>query len=219
MRLWTYYRQNLWNELWIQTKKDQVVLDVWCYDWYRLHTQIAKEKHAIDVDIDPKYDDVIYKRTDWTTLDYEDNTFDMVVSFEVIEHIESWKEKQYLAEMIRVLKPWWTLYMSTPSKDIKVFPRFLTNRVSKRWWHHKQNWYYTNEIDRFLVDINNIDVSYTSLKCRWYLNLYLLNRLIRGISNNILYSFIELIAKRDSQVEWLWWYLIINILKHNEIKD
>ncbi|RYY59543.1 MAG: class I SAM-dependent methyltransferase [Chitinophagaceae bacterium] len=50
---------------------------------------------------------------DGTAMDYEDNKFDMVVSFETIEHIPDYKK--FLSEICRVLKPGGHLVISTPN--------------------------------------------------------------------------------------------------------
>lgn len=56
--------------------------------------------------------DVCHKQ-DGTKMDYPDNTFDMVVSFETIEHITAYD--LFLAEVHRVLKPAGTFVISTPN--------------------------------------------------------------------------------------------------------
>lgn len=56
--------------------------------------------------------DVCHKQ-DGTKMDYPDNTFDMVVSFETIEHIAAYD--LFLKEISRVLKPGGVLVLSTPN--------------------------------------------------------------------------------------------------------
>jgi len=50
---------------------------------------------------------------DGTAMNYEDNKFDLVVSFETIEHIPDYQK--FLAEISRVLKPGGYLVISTPN--------------------------------------------------------------------------------------------------------
>ncbi|MFH1201766.1 MAG: class I SAM-dependent methyltransferase [Candidatus Omnitrophota bacterium] len=57
---------------------------------------------------------VEYKVMDCCNLGLSDNTFDTVVSLEVIEHIQD--QKKYLSEMLRVLKPGGLYIGSTPNK-------------------------------------------------------------------------------------------------------
>src|SRR5262245_53731006 len=49
------------------------------------------------------------------SLPYRDATFDLVVAFEVIEHLEDWRG--FLAEARRVLRPQGQFVVSTPNKD------------------------------------------------------------------------------------------------------
>jgi SAM-dependent methyltransferase len=49
------------------------------------------------------------------SLPFEPETFDLITAFEVIEHLERWRE--LLAEANRVLKPGGLLLVSTPNRD------------------------------------------------------------------------------------------------------
>ena len=212
MRLWTYYRKELLKDLWIKTAYDDVVLDVWCFDWYWLSTQKAKEKHAIDLDIEPKYKDINYKNWDATKLPYKDLFFDKVFAFDVIEHIKEWKEKEFIKELIRVTKKDWNIILTTPSKSIRLFPSFLTNYISKKWWHYKCNWYTKNEIQYFVW--NKVYISILNLNCRWYLNNYLFLRFLWKINKKLVRNILQKIAKNDSQEIWNNGYLLIKIEKY-----
>lgn len=61
-----------------------------------------------------------YEVMDGTELTFPDNSFDLVVSFEVIEHIQDYKK--YLAEIQRVLRPEGVYILSTPNGAIKRPP-------------------------------------------------------------------------------------------------
>lgn len=60
-------------------------------------------------------------------LPYDDNQFDVVVSFQVIEHIQ--KDELYLAEIFRVLKPGGKAILTTP--NIKM-------TLSRNPWHIRE---------------------------------------------------------------------------------
>lgn len=57
----------------------------------------------------------------------QDNTFDTVISFQVIEHIKDYKH--FLKEIHRVLKPTGKAYISTPNK---------AKTIARNPWHYKE---------------------------------------------------------------------------------
>ena len=103
---------------------DKFVLDAGCGarrgPW--ILAQMAKK--VIGVDYSPKAieyakrhfpkDNLEYKVMDCCDLNFTDNTFEVVVSLEVIEHIKD--QRRYLYEMHRVLKPGGLYIGSTPNK-------------------------------------------------------------------------------------------------------
>lgn len=66
-------------------------------------------------------------------LPFEDNSFDSIVSFQVIEHIKD--DNKYLQEINRILKPGGKAYISTP--NIKL-------TLSRNPWHIRE--YTANEL-------------------------------------------------------------------------
>jgi len=63
-------------------------------------------------------DNLEFQMMDVTNLAFGDATFDVVVSFEVIEHIRQYH--QYLSEILRVLKPGGLFIMSTPNRRFRT---------------------------------------------------------------------------------------------------
>ncbi|MGH2906240.1 MAG: methyltransferase domain-containing protein [Solirubrobacterales bacterium] len=61
-------------------------------------------------------DGVEIRRGDVTKLDFAENSFDLIVCFEVIEHVE--KRGEVLAEFARVLAPGGLLLISSPNRDV-----------------------------------------------------------------------------------------------------
>ncbi len=57
---------------------------------------------------------VAFEQASCTQLPYGDGTFDLVVAFEVIEHLENWRD--FLQEVRRVLAPAGQLIVSTPNR-------------------------------------------------------------------------------------------------------
>lgn len=102
------------------------VLDAACgqgYGSYLMKTWGAQEVVGIDIDEDSikqaswlfKQDGLTYKQHTVEELPFEDHSFDLVVSFETIEHID-YPEK-LLKEIKRVLKPGGTIIISCPNDN------------------------------------------------------------------------------------------------------
>lgn len=100
------------------------VLDVACGEGYGSHL-LASEADSVDgVDIDPesveharrRYSraNLTFHQGDATALAFEDDCFDVITSFETLEHLEA--QQQLLAELHRVLKPGGLLLISSPDK-------------------------------------------------------------------------------------------------------
>lgn len=61
-----------------------------------------------------------FKIFDGERIPFKDKKFDAVVSYQVIEHIEN--DKNYLKEILRVLKKGGTLYLTTPNRLHRLDP-------------------------------------------------------------------------------------------------
>ncbi len=106
--------------------KDKEVLDVACGNGYGSDYLFhwGKAKSVIGVDISEeavKYASSHYGTRnlsfmvcDATRLQFDDESFDVVVSFETVEHIRD--HEQFMLEVRRVLRPGGTLVISTPNK-------------------------------------------------------------------------------------------------------
>lgn len=103
---------------------DKLVLDAGCGARRGAWMLAETAKKVIGVDYSPKAieyakrhfskDNLEYKLMDCCALGFPDNTFEVVVSLEVIEHIKD--QRKYLSEMCRVLKPGCLYIGSTPDK-------------------------------------------------------------------------------------------------------
>ncbi len=72
-----------------------------------------KSINYFPVDLEPeKFDFLDCKKEDVTSLGFEDNFFDVVLSNHVMEHIED--EEKFLSELLRVLKPDGTIFLTFP---------------------------------------------------------------------------------------------------------
>jgi len=85
-----------------------------------------------------------YEKMDATKLRFEDNSFDVVVSFETIEHTAEYN--LMLTELLRVTKPNGTLFISTPNILINSPTGIVTNP------YHTQEWTF-EELKTILTNI------------------------------------------------------------------
>lgn len=75
-----------------------------------------------------------------------DNSFDTVVSFDVIEHIPKHTEPQMFSEIMRVLKPGGSFYLSTPFQSI------FSNACDPAWFVAGHRHYSQKELQKFGSD-------------------------------------------------------------------
>lgn len=88
---------------------------------------IDKIKHVIDK-LREKYPDVHFIHTNIPPFDgLKDNQFDVAISFQVIEHIK--KDKEFLKEIYRILKPGGVALLTTP--NIKL-------TLTRNPWHVRE---------------------------------------------------------------------------------
>ncbi len=132
----------------------KIILDAACGEGYGTCLLSQDALRVVGIDIDP---DTIssakerYKRenTEFVTgsidsLPFDDNTFDMVVSFETLEHVEPKSQNAFLKEIIRVLKKDGLLMISTPNKAV------YTDLVHGENIHHLKE-FYADEYQAFLA--------------------------------------------------------------------
>ena len=101
------------------TGKD--VLEAGCGEGYGAHLLAADAKslHALDYDdyatghVHAAYPQVPVLRANLVQLPYADESFDVVVSLQTIEHL--WNQEAFAAECLRVLRPGGTMVISTPN--------------------------------------------------------------------------------------------------------
>jgi len=113
------------------------VLDAGCGDGYGSAYLAKKAKFVYGIDYEPevvakaqnKYqaDNLKYLPMDALKLEFKDQEFDIVCSFQVIEHIPEELIPVYLGQLKRVLKSEGVLYLSTLNLD-KVMKSPLTYR-------------------------------------------------------------------------------------------
>ncbi len=88
-------------------------------------------------------DNLSFRAGSVESLPFEDDSFDVVISYETIEHVTGEVQESFLKEIRRVLKPDGFLIMSTPNKAV------YTDLVKgENAFHVKE--FYVDEFDEFL---------------------------------------------------------------------
>ncbi|HHX60831.1 MAG TPA: class I SAM-dependent methyltransferase, partial [Epulopiscium sp.] len=108
--------------------KDKIVLDAACGEGYGtdILSQHAKKVYGIDISVKAieeakiKYinSNIEFKEASIAKLELPDDSIDVVVSFETIEHVGEEIQEEFLKEINRVLKTDGLLVISTPNKEI-----------------------------------------------------------------------------------------------------
>ncbi len=104
------------------------VLDLGCGVGYGSAVLIKRAKQVVSLDIDwrslltsPHLKHSANRLTaDSVHLPFTTHSFDLVVSFQVIEHIQA--DLEYLYEIKRILKPQGRFIVSTPNRLLRLFP-------------------------------------------------------------------------------------------------
>jgi len=115
-----YHRYTMVHE-WVKGKS---VLDAACGEGYGSHLLATAAKSVVGVDLSEaainhanktyQQKNLQFKQADVLQLGFPDNSFDVVVSFETLEHIT--EHEQLIKEFKRVLKSDGVLIISTPDK-------------------------------------------------------------------------------------------------------
>jgi len=113
----------------MQFVKGKTVLDIACGEGYGSNLLAKTAKKVVGVDIDGetiKYAKKTYKSRNLEFIEGSvstipikgKNVFDVIVSFETIEHVDEEAQKKFLNEVKRLLKPGGIFICSTPNKEL-----------------------------------------------------------------------------------------------------
>jgi len=134
--------------------KDKIVVDAACGEGYgtRILSQDAKSVIGIDISQEAiyhasnKYGDksnVSFVQGSIAELDLEDNSIDVFVSFETLEHVPEDLQREFMKQVVRVLKPNGCLVVSTPNRKVYSDDRNYQNK-----FHVHE--FYRDEFDVFI---------------------------------------------------------------------
>lgn len=108
--------------------KNKTVLDLACGEGYGSVLLATHAAHVTGADIDqetidwatakylPSHSNLGFTQASATAIPFADNSFDVIISFETIEHLDEAMQEQFMQEIKRVLRPGGLLVMSTPDK-------------------------------------------------------------------------------------------------------
>lgn len=133
---------------------NKTVLDIACGEGYGAQLLSQQAKKVIGVDIHPET--VAYAKQHYAgpQLDFQvgsvdaipvpgKKVFDVIVSFETIEHVDAEKQVAFLTEVKRLLKPGGLFVVSTPNKQTYTDEPHFNNE-----FHFKE--FYPDEFSQFL---------------------------------------------------------------------
>jgi len=139
--------------------KGNKVLDYGCGTGYgsKILSKVAESVIGIDISSEA----IIYAQNNFGSpntyylkiengfLPFNDNSFDLITSFQVIEHI--YDTKQYLNEIERVLKPGGLFLLTTPDRETRLFT------FQKPWNYYHMKEYSILQLKNLLSNwFNNI---------------------------------------------------------------
>lgn len=140
------------------------LLDAGCGTGLFTAQAIKRQAIVTSVDISPKLVELTKRKSPSATsmtatlldLPFNDNTFDYVISSDVIEHTQN--PYNATKELIRVLKPNGKLCITVPNRTFWFFSVKLANFFKIRKYQGFENWVHYKEFKKFLIQ-NNININ------------------------------------------------------------
>lgn len=141
--------------------KNSVILDLGCGVGYGTYLLSQVAKNVIGIDISEEA--IHYANENYGALNcqfmvydgmhtnYYNDSFDVIVSFQVIEHVVN--DIQFVSEAYRLLKPGGSFFLTTPNKIFRLFP------LQKPWNKFHIREYYPYELNELLSkSFNNVEI-------------------------------------------------------------
>lgn len=193
-RIGTTYRIELLRYF-NQTKVNGSILDIGCHNGEILEVIDAPIKIGIDIERKSVNDGIYFVQADANHLPFKKDFFSRIFILDVIEHIED--DSNLSFTFYSHLQPSGSFFLSTPSKDILLFPRFLTGYISKKWGHYYRRGYSKERLKELFNDEFVIHIS--EWNSPWWRFFYLPIRLINEISPSLCIKIIQLFFSMDSK--------------------
>lgn len=201
MRIGTFYRYHLLNSLGFLSlieKKDEV-LDIGGFDGFLLSKINCQSKTVIDIDARQIYKGIKYLKKDFFKYRFPREYYDYILALDVLEHLPLDTERKFFNKIISLLRPGGTAYITTPSKDIYIFPKILKNWISHCWRHQKCLGYTKAELGSYLGK-PPVKYKIIGLSSNAFLNFYIFIRFLKFFTPDFLINIIvKMLANYDSK--------------------
>lgn len=144
--------------------KDKTLLDAGCGTGLFTKKAIERNSKVTTIDIAPKLVELTMKKNpsaigivaSLLSLPFENNSFDYVISSDVIEHTTN--PYDATIELIRVLKPGGKLCITVPNRSFWFFSVKIANLLKIRNYQGHENWVHYNKFRKFLIE-NGIEIN------------------------------------------------------------
>ncbi|MFA6537244.1 MAG: class I SAM-dependent methyltransferase [Patescibacteria group bacterium] len=139
--------------------KEKTVLDIGCgFGWQEVDLLNRGVEKVVGIEVSEKdlvtarkylqNEKVDFQVASATTLPFEKNRFETVISWEVLEHIPKDTESKMFEEVNRVLKSGGVFYLSTPNRS------FFSNIFDPAWWLIGHRHYSVEQIVKLAQESN-----------------------------------------------------------------
>jgi SAM-dependent methyltransferase len=210
MRMGTYYRAELLKSLGLHRSEGRI-LDIGGYDGFMLSLLDAPEKVSVDIETIPLHPGIRYCLGDGLALPFRDESFDTIYALDVLEHVDS--EQSFASELIRVLKPGGRLVLTTPQRDIRIFPGALQRWVNRKWQHYKTPGYSQSDVED-LFEVHKLAQARVSrLSAWWFLTFYLPLSSVWKLAPGFARTVLGRIASMDAPGRGPHGYLLAEVTK------
>jgi SAM-dependent methyltransferase len=184
MRLGSRYRLNSLRAYRVRFEANRV-LDVGCHDGAFLSSLESVMRVGADVASSSPQGSILFVQADGRRLPFRSDSFDQAVALDVIEHVPD--DVKLMREMLRVTQHGGSIFVTTPSVNIRIFPPFLTGWISRKWGHHWRRGYTEDGLRALVGDGRPCFImEYNAPAYRfWYLPLRVLSVLWPAIAQRL----------------------------------
>jgi len=213
IRIGTLYRLKLVNHLG-EINFPGPVMDIGCNDGLLLSSITSPLKVGVDISLPKeKSTDYNFVCADANFLPFKKEVFSQIFLLDVIEHIE---EDYLLSDSISfVLSKKGYFLITTPSKNIRLNPFFLTKAISKKWGHHFRLGYTKNELINIFQ--SNFYIRIDDWNAPYWRFFYLIIRFSSEISYKFSFWLINKVFNCDKKLpQGNHGYYILRGIKENE---